>query len=252
MCILFIALNQHPQYPLVIAANRDEFHQRETQSMHWWPDKKILAGKDLQANGTWLGLTKAGKFSALTNYRQLPLKEGDFRSRGELPLKALLSSNETMADYLKLHFSNYQGFNLLYGDYQALVCFDSILGKFTQLTSGFHSLCNGSLDDVWPKMAKGEKALEQYIHTHKRINHQDLLSLLQDTEQAPESLLPDTGIGKDWEKMLSSIKIQSPEYGTRSSCVITQDLSGKFEVLEATYRADGTISKQHTFSWDAA
>lgn len=255
MCILFIAINQHPDYPLVIAANRDEFHARQTQAMHWWQDtnplaaKGLLAGKDLEANGTWLGVTDSGQFAALTNYRQLPLKQGEFQSRGALPLKALSESTNNIEKYLNDHADNYQGFNLLYGNAQNLVCFDSIKQKFTPISTGFHSVCNGSLDDVWPKMAKGEQALERYIREHKTLSHEALFALLQDTETAPEALLPNTGIGLEWEKMLSAIFIKSESYGTRSSCVLTQSNTGEIKVSEQIYSTAGHCINKQSFNW---
>lgn len=249
MCILFVALNQHPNYPLIIAANRDEFHERPTQEMHWWQQTEILAGKDLQGLGTWLGLTKNGHFSALTNYRKLPLKEGEFKSRGELVLKALTDPMESLVNHLDKQAAQYQGFNLLYGDQHGLVCFDSTKHQFTTLTSGFFSLCNGSLDDKWPKMAKGEQALEHYVTSNNDISHEELLMLLKDKEQASDDLLPSTGIGLEWERKLSAIFIQGDGYGTRSSCVITIDSKGKFKVTEITYSTNGLVEQSNTFQW---
>ena len=252
MCILFIAVKQHPRYPLIIAANRDEFHARPTEPMHWWPTKSMLAGKDLQANGTWLSFSKSGRLAGLTNYRQLPLKEGNFVSRGELPLLALSASDRDLKNFLQAKSENYQGFNLLFGDQNTLTCFDSVRQKFTPLSSGFHSICNGALDDVWPKMARGEQALEHYIKAHHTVTHDALLSLLQDTQQAPDELLPDTGIGLAWEKTLSAIMIQGEEYGTRSSCIYTLSSAGSAEVTEITYSPQAEIVNREEFSWTIA
>lgn len=252
MCILFIAVKQHPDYPLIIAANRDEFHARPTKEMHWWKGENLLAGKDTQAGGTWLAITNRGDISALTNYRKLPLVQGNFNSRGELPLKALRSSAAEINQHLTTEHRQYQGFNLLYGNSQGLMCFDSVKQQFTEIKSGFHSICNGSLDDIWPKMAQGEIALETYVTQNKAIEHNALLSILQNTQQAPDELLPDTGIGLDWERKLSAIKIKGPEYGTRSSCVYTQSTSGELTVTETSYDTLGQIVSTKEFNWQLA
>ena len=158
MCILFFAIKKHPKYPVIICANRDEFHQRSTQAMHWWPVKDrqspILAGKDLQAGGTWLGLNKQGRFSALTNFRQPQLFDQNKQSRGDLVLQALTKKDDVMTKLLEQSAHRYNGFNLVFGQLNHLTCFDSVSQKHQKLTAGFHSLCNGALDDVWPKMAQ--------------------------------------------------------------------------------------------------
>ncbi|WP_448213901.1 NRDE family protein [Colwellia sp. MEBiC06753] len=251
MCILFVSLNQHPNYPLVVVANRDEFHQRATDAMSWWQTPKILAGKDLVAGGTWLGLTENGRFAALTNYRQFPLKNDQaVASRGELVVKALTATNNAQfLAQLQNDDQKYQGFNLLYGDAQGLVCIDNINQKVHQRSQGIFSLCNGALDDIWPKMAKGEQALEHYIANHEQLNHQELLTLLHDQQQAPQYLLPATGLSLDWEQKLSAIFIKGPEYGTRSSCIITLDNNQNMKVTEVCYCANGNVEQQANFQW---
>ncbi|QOL25961.1 NRDE family protein [Thalassotalea sp. LPB0316] len=249
MCILFIAVNSHPNYPLIIAANRDEFHTRPTQAMSWWQERELLAGKDLQADGTWLAIRANGFLSALTNFRELPLKTGEFKSRGELPLLALEKTEQEVKAHLIKHSNAYQGFNLLFGNHQNLICFDSSKKQFTPLSQGFHSICNGSLDDKWPKMARGEQALEAYVNQHQEINHQALFDLLTDQQQAPDELLPETGIGLEWERTLSSIMIIGKEYGTRSSCVYTLSRQGHIAVSERTFSPTGECLNSLTFNW---
>ena len=164
MCILFIAIEQHPKYPLIICANRDEFHQRPTQAMHVWQQSKILAGKDLQAGGTWLGLSSKGKFAALTNFRKFPLNEEAKKSRGDLVLQALASTENNLSEELAQQASQYHGFNLIHGSLNQLYCYDSVNNQCHELSKGVHSICNGALDDIWPKMARGEKLLSDTIH----------------------------------------------------------------------------------------
>ncbi|REL26416.1 NRDE family protein [Thalassotalea euphylliae] len=259
MCILFIALHQHPQYPLIIAANRDEFHQRPTQAMHWWPDNQLLAGKDLAAGGTWMAIAKTGQFAALTNFRKLPIDNSrEYQSRGDLVLSAHEVTSNELSAYLTASSNKYQGFNLLWGDIwrnnawrnkAGLTCFDSVNQTLTHKQSGFFSLCNGAFDDIWPKMAKGEQALEHYVNTHSDIRHEELQALLTDKQTAPDNLLPNTGLPYDWEKQLSAIFIQGEEYGTRSSCIYTLSHAGVAQVSEFTYQASSDISNHATFQW---
>ena len=258
MCILFIALHQHPKYPLIIAANRDEFRQRPTAAMHWWQsptadvEPSVLAGKDLSAGGTWLAIARSGKFAALTNFRKLPIDNSrQYTSRGELVLKAHQLGKTELTQLLSEQYQQYQGFNLLYGDQHGLTCFDSVNHQFTDNKVGFFSLCNGALDDIWPKMARGEQALERFIESQNtgELNHQDLLALLQDNQTAPDNLLPKTGLPYEWEKQLSAIFIRGEEYGTRSSCVYTLRVDGMAQVSEVTYNTSGDVDSQVEFSW---
>ncbi len=251
MCILFFAIKQHPQYPVIICANRDEFHQRPTQAMHWWSKKNnqnsILAGKDLQANGTWLGLNDQGRFSALTNFRQPQLFDKNKQSRGELVLHALTKQDDGVMTQLKKSSLHYNGFNLVFGQLNHLVCFNSVSQKQQPLTSGFHSLCNGALDDIWPKMALGQTQLAETIQ-NSTLNINKLFELMTNNEQAKTERLPDTGLPLNWEQLLSSIFIMSPEYGTRTTNIITQDNEGKISVYDRSYNAQGKCIKEQKFS----
>ncbi len=254
MCILFFAIKQHPQYPVIICANRDEFHQRPTQMMHWWSEEKsqnaILAGKDLQAEGTWLGLNQQGRFSALTNFRQPQLFDKSKKSRGDLVLQALAQSNDKMATLLEKSAHNYNGFNLVFGQISNLLCFDSVSQNQQTLTSGFHSLCNGALDDVWPKMALGQDQLANAISSFSEqpLNIDKLFTLMQNSQQAKIENLPNTGVPLDWEQLLSSIFIVSPEYGTRTTNIITQDNQGSISVHDRSYNEQGKSIKEQLFS----
>ena len=238
MCILFVALNAHSEYPLILCANRDEFHHRPTEVAHIWPDSNILAGKDLEAGGTWLGVNQQGAISALTNIRDPLLIQSDMKSRGELVLKALTDDGVNEA-WLQRHSPLYNPFNLLYGDQDALYCYDSRSKVSTRLTAGFHSISNGALDDIWPKMARGTKAIEARISSHLSPNIDVLLSIMTDGTQAPDSELPQTGVSLEWERHLSSIYIQHQEYGTRSTSVLLKDKLGNIQFAEVRYDGKG-------------
>jgi uncharacterized protein with NRDE domain len=255
MCILFFAINQHPKYPVVICANRDEFHQRPTQMMHWWPEledqSRLLAGKDLQAGGTWLGLNQLGRFSALTNFRQPQLLDKNKKSRGDIVLQALVKTDQKISAQLNESAHLYNGFNIVFGQLNKLICFDSVSQKTQVLTTGFHSLCNGALDDIWPKMALGQQQLTDTIKLSANAENplpiNDLFAIMQNNQQAPVETLPNTGLPLDWEQKLSSIFIVSPEYGTRTTNIIVQDNHGNITVYDRSYNVKGKCSHEQHF-----
>ncbi|QBG34607.1 NRDE family protein [Litorilituus sediminis] len=251
MCILFIAIDQHPDYPVIICANRDEFHQRPTKSMHLWQQKNILAGKDLQAGGSWLGLSPEQNFAALTNYRKLPLSEEPKKSRGELVLKALEGVTDNLPKQLEKSAAQYHGYNLIYGSLEQLYCYDSINNKHHQLTKGIHSICNGALDDIWPKMSEGEQLLKNTVNSNKPLSIDSLFEIMANNKQALPELLPDTGLTKEWEQMLSAIFIVSPSYGTRTTTIITKDVHNNIDVYDRSYAPSGDVIKQQDFNLKA-
>jgi uncharacterized protein with NRDE domain len=249
MCILFLAINQHREYPLLICANRDEFYQRPTSAAHFWSDRpSILAGKDLQAGGSWLGVNKQGYFAAITNIRTGEKSVQDKLSRGELVTLALQQDSPITTPWLELHGDLYNPFNLVYGSLEHLVCYNSVSKKHTSLSDGFHAISNGELDDVWPKMARGEKQLEAIVNLNQLIEPAQLFSILKDQQQAQENLLPKTGVSVEWEQLLSSIFINSTEYGTRSSCLILQKNNRSIELIERQYNEQGNTVGQLNFS----
>lgn len=245
MCILFIALKQHPKYPVIICANRDEFHNRPTQSMHLWHKEQLLAGKDLQAGGTWLGLTESQHFSALTNFRQPDLIDATKTSRGDLVVQTLSKENiqsnhEKIENHLNKNSDVYNGFNLIYGSLEKLRCFDSVNKTTKNMEDGVFSICNGALEDNWPKMTLGEQQLKQLIDDgSQNIDHHSLIKMMKNDLKATEQAMPKTGLTLDREKLLSSIFIESPDYGTRSTVIITKDIDGLIEITETTYLPSG-------------
>lgn len=249
MCILFLAINQHSKYPLVICANRDEFYQRPTSAAHFWPEAtSILAGKDLQAGGSWLGVNRQGYFAAITNIRSASKPSSGKRSRGELVTMALQSDSIISMSWLKQNGEQYNPFNIVYGPLDKLVCYNSVTKKHISLADGFHAVSNGELDDIWPKMAKGEKQLETIINLEQPIEPEQLFSILKDQQKAADELLPNTGIPFEWERLLSSIFINSPDYGTRSSCLLLLEKNSLVEFIERQYNEQGEVLGQLSFS----
>lgn len=224
MCVLFIAVGQHPDYPLVIAANRDEFFDRPSAGLHYWSDyPNILAGRDTRAGGTWLGVNYNGRIAAITNYRRPDLYRENAHSRGELAARFLRDddSDRDFSQYLRESAASYNPYNLLFGRPGALRVFDSIAGTITPLDDGYHALSNGSLDDRWPKMSRGVERLRRLIASDSTLEPESMVALMRDSTPADIESLPDTGIGNELEHRLSSIFIESDQrYGTRTTSVL--------------------------------
>ncbi|WP_078411594.1 NRDE family protein [Priestia abyssalis] len=223
MCLILFAYQVHPDYPLIMAANRDEFYGRATAHAAFWGNgPHVLAGRDLEKGGTWMGVTRNGRFAAITNYRAPGQNRVNMKSRGFL-VSDYLTGTEEPKVYLQAvqqEREAYNGFNLLVGDTKSLYYYSPILDEIQKVPPGIHGLSNAVLDTPWPKVRKGAERLAQAL-TREMIDEATLLSVLSDSEEAPEEELPETGVGKEWEKLLSPLFIQSDTYGTRSSTVLT-------------------------------
>ncbi|QLE83734.1 NRDE family protein [Shewanella sp. Scap07] len=244
MCILFVAYQVHPDYPLIVCANRDEFHHRPTQGLHLWQQPQgIIAGKDLEAGGTWLGVNQQGEFAALTNIRAPELQQQDMRSRGDLVLNALDSQQPFDQLWLTQHSEQYNPFNLVFEQHDQLMCYNSVSQTSSPLSRGFHAISNGELDDVWPKMAKGTQALEDYVSGLLRDNSapkmQQLAMLMKDESRAADADLPQTGVALEWERLLSAIYIKHPEYGTRATSIVLRNAKQQVDIMELRYDGKG-------------
>lgn len=240
MCIVFIAIQRHPEYPLIIAANRDEFYQRPTQSSQFWHDSPtLLAGRDLQAGGSWMGVTREGHIAALTNIRDPSRENANSRSRGELVVDYLQQPNDIEVYRRNLSKSRtyYNGYNLLYGHYQHLAVYNNFEDSLTLLKPGVHGLSNAQINTPWPKITKGTALLEDYISSHQTLDTDTLFDLLKDDQQASAERLPNTGVPLEWEEHLSSIFIRSEEYGTRSSTLLLVDVNRNISWFEKTFSA---------------
>lgn len=250
MCILFIAINQHPDYPLIIAANRDEFHRRPTAPSSFWDSHpSMLAGQDLEAKGTWMGVTRYGGIAALTNIRD-PRQSTHARTRGELVVNALTKQDTAALERrLQADRTHYNGYNLVYGHLTDLTVYNNAHDTFFPLSDGVHGLSNADIHTHWPKVTRGMHALTDYISTTPRIEQDDLFTLLRDEVKAGDHQLPQTGIGYEWEKRLSSIFIQSPDYGTRTSTLLLVDNQQCCHWQERTFSPEGVITDTRRFAF---
>ena len=238
MCLIVFAWRPDHALPLVMAANRDEFYHRESLPLGEWPDMPgLYAGRDLQAGGTWLGVDQRGRFAALTNIRD-PRQAKGANTRGELPVEFLRGDLDAEAFLAELQprLECYSGFNLLLGDRHALYYFNSEEGQARRLPAGLYGLSNAELDTPWPKVLRASERLAGCLGEPQP---EQLLELMRDRQQPPRALLPDTGIGLDWELLLSSMFIVGPGYGTCSSSALLLAANGDVTLVERRYDTHG-------------
>ena len=251
MCLVVVAQNLHPDFPLILLANRDEFHDRPALPMHWWETPDVLAGTDELGGGTWLALNKAGDIAVVTNFRENPPYVGP-KSRGELPLRFVQSTDSTEGFCKALPVAEYSGFNLLAKRAQgpAVVVRNRPDEGVETVTTGCFSVSNGPLADEWPKMRRTTGRVRDLVGQGK-ASEADLLGVLMDNDQAADDDLPSTGIESDVEKFLSSPFIVSERYGTRASTMVWM---GKDEarVVEYGFGREGQQTGRKEFSWRRA
>jgi len=248
MCLINFQFHEHDQYKFVLAANRDEFYERPTSRANFWEDdENILAGRDLLQMGTWLGITKNGRFAALTNYRDLPEDTEGKTSRGAI-VRDYLATDAYPSDFLELireKKNQFNGFNILVGGADQLFYYSNIQDEIIEVPVGTHSLSNHLLNTPWPKVVKGKSRLENYLKTHSEVNPDDLFTMLGDRELANDDELPDTGVGLELERQLSPLFIKTPGYGTRSSTVLLIDHQNKVTFFERTYENGEQTDERH-------
>jgi uncharacterized protein with NRDE domain len=226
MCLILVAWQAHPEFPLVVAANRDEFFKRRTTELSFWPGNRILAGRDLEAGGTWMGITVDGRFAALTNYRAPDLHRDGMASRGQL-VADFLASNDSPATWLERcskDIARYNPFNLLVGDRETLGCLASTRKEIRWLEPGVYGLSNHLLDTPWPKVEAAKSSLSQALKALP--DDRQLFDLLRDDTIHADDALPRTGVSLEWERLLSAAFVKAPGYGTRSSTVLKVSRGG--------------------------
>lgn len=254
MCLILFAFDAHPVYKLIVAANRDESYARPTADVDFWEDAPhVLAGRDMEKMGTWMGVTTSGRFAALTNYRDpMEVTKGK-RSRGEL-VSEFLKGNEPLKSYVEKVSTNdriYPGYNLLTGSAEELFYYSNKGKQIVKVQPGVYGLSNHLLDSDWPKVSKGKVGLKKIVNN---LGHEtkgkpelveNLFALLKNADPAPDEMLPNTGVGLDLERILSPLFIKSEGYGTRSSTVC---LLGEQEVYyaERVYSNEKTRDREFT------
>lgn len=245
MCLITIAVKEHPDYPVILCANRDERHARPTKEAHYWHgDQNIIAGQDLEKGGSWLGITTNGRIAAVTNVRNgLPV-EGRKRSRGEIVTRFLscdYGSREYISE-LQLKDDLYQGYNTIVGSGLEDIYYYSNKGRrCIKIEQGVHTISNAQLNTSWPKTERARERVEKVIQQNTSVKQliDDLLLILQDRTIFHDELLPHTGIGLELERTLSSIFIKGETYGTRASTVILFTKDKGIVFVEQTYGPNG-------------
>ncbi|MBT2640268.1 MULTISPECIES: NRDE family protein [unclassified Bacillus (in: firmicutes)] len=223
MCLVLFAYKAHPEYKLIVAANRDEAYARETAPAYFWDDAtEVLAGRDLEKMGTWMGVTTSGRFAALTNYRDPSETTVGKRTRGELVADFLKGTINTQSYLQELanRRQEYPGYNFLAGDLDELYYFSNRGGPLQKVEAGVHGVSNHLLNTDWPKVKWGKAGLASIISEGHPDLVDRLFAHLENADPAPDHLLPSTGVSLEWERLLSPIFIKSEGYGTRSSTVI--------------------------------
>ena len=251
MCLIAVAWRSHPRYPLVIAANRDEFHARPSAPVHAWDHPAgIVGGRDLEAGGTWLGVSSTGRIAAITNVRTPGGGPEDARSRGELPVAFLTSPHtpQTFATTLQTRGADYRGFNLLLATRDALVLTSNSTPGVVPLSEGIHAISNAPPGVDWPKTVLARATLGAALASHDEIEplYEAAFTLLADRTTAAPHLLPDTGLPPARERALSAIFIDGADYGTRCSSVLLLDTRGVLHWRERRFASAGRIDGEST------
>lgn len=246
MCLIFLSLNNHPTYKLILAGNRDEFYNRKTAPAQFWQDHpNVLGGRDLEAGGTWLGMSKLGKVAMVTNYRDPQHIAPNAPSRGRLVSNFLIES-DSAESYLKNLSSDgksYNGFNLILGDANELWYYSNYKNGIEKLSSGFYGLSNHLLETSWPKVLRGKEKIKPIL-AQTNIDPDELFEVLYDNHEASDDQLPDTGLSLERERALSSMFIKIAGYGSRCSTVIL--ISHENEVVFSERNYDVTSFKHET------
>jgi uncharacterized protein with NRDE domain len=241
MCLALIALDAHPRYALVVAANRDEYHARPATAAAWW-DEGWLAGRDLKAGGTWFAVTRSARWGFVTNVREPARFEPRAPSRGSLVPAVLVDPSSPIASIARVtaEANARNGFNLVAGVVAEAAWGSNRGTPVANLPQGIHGLSNATLDTPWPKVTRTKAALAAWCDAAEP-DIAPLFALLADPDVAPDSDLPSTGVTLERERLLSSPFIVSPTYGTRCSTVLTVDRAGAARFVERTFAPDGKV-----------
>lgn len=253
MCLIVFAWQAHPHYRLVLAANRDEFHARPTRDAHWWPDHKhVLAGRDLQAGGTWLAVSRTGRFATVTNYREMQRSTGRLRSRGEIVTRFVTGDLSPQVYASSVDGKAYAGYSLLASNGEQVVYASNNEGGPVVLNAGVFGLSNAALDTPWYKLVRSRDALRKLIASDS-VGEASLLRLLDDRQPAPIDQVDSSKLPFALARSMSAPFIASPEYGTRCSTTILWSYSGELEFCERSFDAAGKPAgtARHRFKTEA-
>jgi uncharacterized protein with NRDE domain len=250
MCLLVMAYRVHPLFPLIVAANRDEFFRRPTAPADFWRDRPdVLAGRDLEQGGTWMGITRSGRYAALTNVRDPKSIRPSAKSRGLIVADFLTGNNAPLSfvNALQHNGDDYNGFNIVVANDDDLCYFNSVTKQSVALIPGVYGLSNDRLDTPWPKVTRSKIALQRAIGKDSEELETHLFALLSDRARADDGALPDTGVGLEKERGLSPVFIAAEEYGTRCSTLL---MAGEKQTLfiERGFDRAGNMTETRRFT----
>lgn len=238
MCLILLAYRTHPGLDLLVAANRDEYYDRPSTAPCFWEETPhLLAGRDLLAGGTWLGVTRQGRFGAVTNYRDPASVRNNAPSRGRLVSDFLQGEEDPFRflEGLRTRGDLYNGFNLVLGDRKGFYWYSNRDGRILKLSPGIYGVSNRLLDTPWPKVVRGKEMLEEALQGPGSRLTEGLFQILGDRTLPPDDSLPCTGVDLEWERTLSPIFISSPFYGTRSSTLLLMGKDRRALLLDRTF-----------------
>lgn len=246
MCLIVLGWQAHPDFPLLVAANRDEYFARPTAFAARWPDSpQVIGGIDLEAGGTWMGVTESGRFAAVTNVREPGVSKGH-RSRGELT-RSFLQSDVSAEEYIaQLNMGDFSGFNLFVSDGCSLYYGSNRHAQAQKLSPGIYGVSNHLLDTPWPKLVKARQAFASALPGLP--DESAFFDLLADRERVDDDRLPNTGVSLAWERLLSSVFVASENYGTRASTVLQQKTDGSLRVHERSFGPNGVLLQSSVIS----
>lgn len=257
MCIAVFLWNPDAETPLLLAANRDEHFERPTRSMHWWPQANVLAGRDIKADGAWLGVTRHGRFALITNIRDPAMRKAGAPSRGGI-VRRYLEEAQSAGEFvgvLAATAAHYEGFNLLCGSFgkndgRELWFLNSAEATPRLLDAGLYALSNASLDTPWPKITRIKAGFRHALaERDQSAQNERLLRLLGNTTHVADRDLPQTGVPLDWERKLSSISVRREGYGTRASTLLRVG-NGRAEITELNHNEDSTTGERNDFTFN--
>ncbi len=247
MCLIVFCWHAHPEYRLVLAANRDEYHARPARDAHWWPDlQHVLAGRDLQAGGSWLAVSRKGRFATVTNYREMQRSTGRLRSRGEIVSK-FIGSDASPRDFVSsIDGAKYAGYSLLAADRRQMVYWSNRGQEPSVLDPGVYGLSNADLDEAWPKVLRSRDTLKRLIDDGT-ADETSLMRLLADRTPAPVDEIDSSQLPFPLARALSAPFIVSGEYGTRCSTTLLWSYDDNVEFCERNFDSSGELAGTRRF-----
>lgn len=252
MCLVVLSIGQHPDYPLILAANRDEFHARPTQDAHWWPDKPdIVGGRDLQAGGTWLAAHRSGRFATVTNFRDAKPTSAEHRSRGELVTGFLEGTSAPQEYVATIDEDAYAGFNLIVGTTTDVAYLSNREDGSRRLQAGVYGLSNALLDGPWDKVKRSKQKLARLLESNV-VNESSLMRLMGDRDKGPVDEVEKGRLAFDVAHAITAPFIVMPHYGTRCTSIMLADARGKWQIIERRFDAGGIGTGESRFSFQAS